>query len=116
MTEQEPALEQPLAPGEPPLPAVAQGLAPSDEGPDRGAELGIALVPVILSIGTILVLLDADSPSWLVSFLLLVIGIGVGVATAVLPVAVLNAVPANEYGIAPTCFGLTIPRLPVITL
>jgi signal transduction histidine kinase len=31
-----------------------------EEGSERGAELGIALVPVILTIGTILVLLDPD--------------------------------------------------------
>jgi EmrB/QacA subfamily drug resistance transporter len=47
-----------------------------------------------------LVLLQADTSAWLLSFLLLVVGVGVGTATSVLPVAVLNAVPANEYGVA----------------
>src|SRR4029077_11399680 len=60
MSERESARFQPNEPGEPGVPAAEPAQSPGDGAPERGAELGIALVPVILSIGTILVLLDAD--------------------------------------------------------
>jgi len=57
VTEREPAQRQL---GEPDARVVGPAQPSGDGGPGRKAELGIALVPVILSIGTILVLLDPD--------------------------------------------------------
>lgn len=54
-----------------------------------------------------LVTLQADTPGWMISLLLVVTGAGIGFATAVLSVVVLNAVPVGEYGVASSSINFT---------